>query len=81
MDEKKNSVVEFLDKWYEKHNRKINQAEIEYVSKVLDVDPKQLEYFQDLYIKIKHIQYSKGVGDRSKSPGKKGYDQVEPKYM
>ena len=45
MDEKKNSVVEFLEKWYEKHKRKINKAEIEYVAKVLDVDPKQLEYF------------------------------------
>jgi hypothetical protein len=45
MDEKKNNVVEFLERWYEKHNRKINQAEIEYVAKVLDVDPGRLEYF------------------------------------
>lgn len=45
MDEKKNNVVEFLDKWYAKHKRKINKAEIDYVAKVLDVDPKQLEYF------------------------------------
>lgn len=39
MDEKKSNVIQFLEKWYEKHKRKINKAEIEYVSKILNVDP------------------------------------------
>ena len=35
LDEQKNRILDFLDRWYFKHRRKMNDQEIGYVSQLL----------------------------------------------
>lgn len=39
MDENKSKVLQFLNKWYKKYRRKMNEEELEYVASLLNVDP------------------------------------------
>ena len=55
MDEQKNRTLIFLEKWVNQHRRKMNDAELEYVSENLQVNPHKLKKLQDLYFKKMEI--------------------------
>ena len=38
LDERKNKIIEFLEMWYFKNKRKMNQEEIAYNAKILNCD-------------------------------------------
>ncbi len=51
MDEQKNQVIQFLKKWNEKNQRKMNSEEVNYVSSLLGIAPKDILKIQELYFK------------------------------
>lgn len=55
VDENKNKIVAFLDKWYLQNRRRMVAEEIEDIAKVLEVDRKKMADLQDVYLKRKEI--------------------------
>ena len=55
LDEHKDKVINYLEKWYFKHRRKMNQKEINYVSELLNCDPVMMKSLQDMFLQKKKI--------------------------
>lgn len=54
-DEKTEKVIQFLEKWYFKKRRKMNQEELEHASKELDIDVQAMSDLQENYLHYKKI--------------------------
>lgn len=50
LDEHKDKVINYLEKWYFKHKRKMNLKEIEYVSEILNCDPDMMKSLQEMFL-------------------------------
>lgn len=49
-NEKNQRVLRFLDKWYFKHKRRMNDQEIAYVAEKLECSPETMSKLQDAYL-------------------------------
>ena len=55
LDEKKNKILVFLEKWYFKHKRKMNKEELKHMSEMLKIDQGDMEQFQNTFLKYKKL--------------------------
>ena len=56
LDERKNKIIEFLEMWYFKNKRKMNQEEIAYNAKILNCDLQTMKDLQNLFLeKQRHL--------------------------
>lgn len=50
LDERKNAVIEFLENWYFKHKRRMNQDELAYNAELLHCDLKTMIDLQNMFL-------------------------------
>lgn len=55
VDEHKSMILEYLDKWYFEHKRKMDDNEIEAISKDLNVEKNKMIKLQNLYLEKKKL--------------------------
>ena len=94
LDEHKNRIIDFLERWYYKNKRKMNNQEIGYVSNLLQIKPEEMKKFQEVFLRKKkllnlqllkdHIkQHPNGIPQEMRKYLKNSgnFDEVQPKYM
>lgn len=45
LDEKKDKIIKFMEKWYFKHRRRMNDEEIDYVAHLMNVEREKIQKF------------------------------------
>ena len=45
LDENKNKIIEFMERWYFKNKRKMNDQEIGYLSHLFHMEPEDIKVF------------------------------------
>lgn len=62
-DPAENKIQEFLENWYFKNKRKMNAQELEYVSKLMNVEPQSMETLQAEFLNAKRVQNSQHLDE------------------
>lgn len=70
IEDYKDKVIEFLDLWFDKYQRKMTRAELEEVSRRLDTSYENLQKLQDLYLKRKRLLRNKELKEANITNGK-----------
>jgi hypothetical protein len=78
IEDYKDRVIEFMDLWFEKYQRKMTKVELEEVSRRLDTSFENLSRLQDLYLKRKRLLKSKQMKEVTKTNGK---DWTKSEYI
>lgn len=60
-DEKTEKVIQFLEKWYFKKRRKMNERELDLAAQELGIDPQAMSELQENYLSYKKIQNTKDL--------------------
>lgn len=51
LDEHKNKILDFLERWYFRNKRRLNDKEIGYVANLFQIDPSDVERLQDAFLR------------------------------
>ena len=70
IEDYKDKVIEFLDLWFEKYQRKMTKSELMEVSRRLDTTYENLHKLQELYLKRKRLLRNKEMKEGNKTHGK-----------
>lgn len=70
VDEHRDRILQYLDKWYFKNKRKMNDKELAYVAELLKVEPYKMKKLQDWYLQKKQIINTKKLRDYLIKEGK-----------
>lgn len=72
IDQYKDKVVEFLDLWFEKYNRRMRRSELQQVAQRLNTSLENISNLQDLYLKKKVFMHSKLLREYFSKTGRNG---------
>lgn len=94
LDEHKNKILDFLERWYFKNKRRLNDKEIGYVANLFQINPQDVERLQDAFLRQKKLNNLRSLNQyltekKSSMPlymtkmlkGKNEYEDVQAKYM
>jgi hypothetical protein len=70
IEDYKDKVIEFLDLWFEKYQRKMNKVQLEEIARRLDTTYDNLYKLQELYLKRKRLLRNKEMKEATKTNGK-----------
>jgi len=70
IEDYKDRVIEFLDHWFEKYQKKMNKGQLEEISRRLDTSYENLYKLQELYLKRKRLLKNKEMKEANKINGK-----------
>ena len=59
LDERKDRIIDYLEKWYFKNKRRMNNEEIKYVAELLKCDEQTMRDMQNLFLERKKYLNSK----------------------
>lgn len=93
LDEHKNKILEFLERWYFKNKRKLDTKEIGFVANLFQIHPQDVERLQEAFLRQKKLNNLRSLNQyladkKGKMPlymtsllkGKNEYNEVVPKY-
>ena len=63
MDEQRDYILDYLEKWYYKHRRRMNDDEIKSIAKELKIDSEKMRKLQDAYLKHKKKTNTRRLSD------------------
>ena len=77
LDEKKQQVIEYLEKWYFKNKRRMNEDELRYVAELMKTDITNMAQLQDYYLKRKQLTNSRQIKEYLRKNGKLEGDRLD----
>ena len=76
LDEKKQQIIEYLEKWYFKNKRRMNEDELRYVAELMKTDVTNMAQLQDYYLKRKQLTNTRQIKEYLRKNGKLEGDKL-----
>ena len=76
LDEKKAQIIEYLEKWYFKNKRRMNEDELRYVAELMKTDVNSMAQLQDYYLKRKQLTNTRLIKEYLRKNGKLEQDKL-----
>ena len=70
LEERKDKIIEYLENWYFKHKRRMNNSELEYVAELLKCDYQTMKDLQEMFLEKKKFLNTKGLREYLTKHGK-----------